>query len=595
MSRFPRLGLAPETRAALARLWPFVRPGWRRASGIGLFGLVAFPLALAGPLLLRHLFDQVVPRRALGEIAAVATALLLVVALSAFAAYHQRLAALRLRLELRQRIGRRLVRHVLRLPLAFFLRRERGELGSRLRDDVLALDGLFPDAWALAGTQLLRALGLLACLVFVDPAMALAGLLLVGTLVAFVGGLGPAMRRRALLSRERDAAVAGLLVELLAGMATIKANVAEAREGRGHGRLLARAMAAERAHQKLAAVAGGGVDLLAGAGLYGLALVGAWRIVVGASSIGDLLAFFALLEQLVGAAGELLRLLPRAQAGLASWQRLLELLDVAPERDTRGHGELPARARGQIELAGVRLVHEDGTVALDGVDLSIAPGEVVALVGRSGAGKSSLVGLLPRLLEPTAGEVRLDGRPLGQYPLAWLRRQVGVVPQQVFLFHRSVAENLRFGRPEAPSGELLAAASRAALSRVVIGLPAGFSTLVGDGGARLSGGERQRLAMARELLRDPPVLILDEATSSLDAENAALVQAALRRLVAGRTCLLIAHHFQALELATRIVVLEKGKIVEDGPREELLAAGGLYRMFADLQQAAPAATKARCA
>jgi subfamily B ATP-binding cassette protein MsbA len=262
---------------------------------------------------------------------------------------------------------------------------------------------------------------------------------------------------------------------------------------------------------------------------------------------------------------------------LAGAESIFSLLDVPPEHDEGSFA--PERARGEIAYEGVRFRYPNAQDwALDGLDLRIEPGSVVALVGPSGSGKSTMAQLLLRFYDPTEGCIRLDGVPLPQWRLAALRRQIAYVGQQVVLFDATVAENIAYGAGErAVSREEIVAAARAAHALEFIErLPQGFDTPIGENGALLSGGQRQRLAIARALLKDAPVLVLDEATSALDNESERAVQAALETLMQGRTTLVIAHRLTTVERADRIVVMERGRIVESGTHAQLLAAGGRY-------------------
>jgi ATP-binding cassette, subfamily B, bacterial MsbA len=282
------------------------------------------------------------------------------------------------------------------------------------------------------------------------------------------------------------------------------------------------------------------------------------------------------LKHLSDAAAPMLR-------GIRALERGIELIENTP--DERGGGHAPAgRGAGAIELRGVSLAYrgEDGTPALDGVDLAIAAGETVALVGPSGAGKSSLVNLLPRFFEPTSGTITLDGVALTQWDMAALRRQFALVSQDVVLFNDSVAANVALG--DAIDAERVRAALQSAhLLDFVLTLPRGLDSVIGHNGSELSGGQRQRLAIARAIYKDAPVLILDEATSALDSESERAVQDALERLMQGRTTLVIAHRLSTIEHADRVVAMDRGRVVEQGTHAQLLAAGGLYARLHGMQ------------
>ncbi|HEY8498917.1 MAG TPA: ATP-binding cassette domain-containing protein, partial [Limnochordales bacterium] len=280
------------------------------------------------------------------------------------------------------------------------------------------------------------------------------------------------------------------------------------------------------------------------------------------------------------------RIYTQMQQGVAAADRAAEILNQAPEApDLPGAVELdPRQVRGAVGFHGVSFRYEDAEVeALHDIHLTVEPGQVVAIVGPSGAGKTTLVSLLPRFFDPTEGYVTLDGRDLRSIRLTSLRRLVAVVPQETVLFRLTVAENIAVGCPGATRRQIEEAARMANAAAFIERLPNGYDTLLGDMGAGLSGGERQRLAIARAMLRDPRVLILDEATSSLDAESEALVQEALARLMRGRTTFIVAHRLSTVVRADLIVVMDGGRIVETGTHQELLRLGGLYARLYRLQ------------
>lgn len=291
---------------------------------------------------------------------------------------------------------------------------------------------------------------------------------------------------------------------------------------------------------------------------------------------GGLMSFITAMLLLMPPLKRIVNVNAEIQKALAAGESVFEVLDEPPEPDF-GTTALE-RARGEIEYRNLSFAYkdEDGPV-LENIDLHIKPGQTVALVGRSGSGKTTLASLLPRFYEPTGGEIRLDGRPVTDYRLDDLRRQIALVGQQVVLFNDSVANNIGYGLPKPPTETQLMEAAEAANARTFIErLPQGFDTAIGENGVMLSGGQRQRLAIARALLKDAPILILDEATSALDSESEQLIQDALERLMEGRTTLVIAHRLSTIEDADRIVVLDQGRVAETGTHRELVSAGGLY-------------------
>ena len=308
-----------------------------------------------------------------------------------------------------------------------------------------------------------------------------------------------------------------------------------------------------------------------------------WRAGLGAINAGEFVAFLTALMLASQSLRQLANLQGVFAEGLAAARRLFAALDIEPEIREAPDALILDRAGGHVRFEGVQFDYGDGAPILSDVDLEAHPGETVALVGPSGGGKSTLLNLLPRFYDATAGRVLLDGTDVRELTLASLRAQIALVTQEPFLFDDTVCANIAYARPDASRAEIEAAARAAAAHDFIAAMPAGYDTVVGEAGARLSGGQRQRIAIARAFLKDAPVLLLDEATSALDAESERQVQDALERLMAGRTTVLIAHRLSTVRAADRIYVLEAGRVVEQGRHADLVARGGLYSRLARAQ------------
>ena len=472
---------------------------------------------------------------------------------------------------------------LMRQPLSFFDGEATGTLMSRLTYDV----NLLQDAMTRVVTSFFKdsftVLGLSAVIFYREWRLALLAMVVFPLAVALILWLG---KRTRLVSHDTqvfNARLYTVLQESLAGQRIVKAFAREDYEER---RFWGANWDYFRTRMRLNAVrelSPPTMEFLGSLGMAGIIFYGGYAVIRGTSTPGTFFSFLAALLMLYQPIKSLSAVQNIVQEGLAAATRVFGLMDRAPEiQDRPGAAALPP-LQGEIVFRGVSFAYDQDRQVLHDIDLTVGRGEIVALVGPSGAGKSTLLNLLPRFYEVTGGAILIDGRDLREVTLSSLRAQIGVVTQQTILFNDTVRYNVAYGSLSAPTEEILAALKSAHAYDFVASLPQGLDTVIGEQGVRLSGGERQRLAIARALLKDPPILILDEATSSLDSEAEREVQQALDRLIAGRTTLVIAHRLSTVRNAQRIVVLEEGRVVESGRHADLLAAGGLYRRLYEMQ------------
>ncbi len=466
--------------------------------------------------------------------------------------------------------------HLQGLPHRFFNDQRTGALVSRAVNDVEAVEDFVAHGIPETILALIIPASMAAVLFAIHPGLALLTLLpllptayLVYRYVSRVRGLWRAVR-------ERLADLVAQVQDNLSGIAVIKAFVQErdrARQVEARSRAFRDTMIAAN---MVSLVPAGVIEAAGGLGIVLVIWGGGTMAMEGAISVADLFVFIVYLGHIYQPFLQLATLHDVLQKAAASTQRIFELLAVQSDVADAPDAAAPARVAWDIRFQGVTFGYDPGAPVLHGIDFCVEEGEVVALVGPTGAGKTTVAYLVPRFYDPQRGAVLVGGRDVRRLPLDHLRRHVALVLQEVFLFHGTVRENLLIGRPGATEEEMRGAARAANAEPFILELPGGYDAVIGERGARLSGGQKQRLSIARALLKDAPILILDEATSSVDAETEHLIQEAISRLARHRTTLVIAHRLSTVRHASKIVVLDVGRVVEAGAHEDLMGQGGLY-------------------
>jgi len=587
---------APASRkgalAALKGLVPFLRPYRRQFLFAGIALLVAAGATLAIPYAFKQMIDHGFGAKGgAASAASVNTTFLALFGVAAILAvataaryYTVSWLGERVTADIRSAV----YRHVVEQSPEFFETTRTGEVLSRLTTDTTLIQAVVGTSISLALRNTLLFVGGLAML-FVTSAKLTS--IILGLLVLVVVPIvlfGRRVRKLSRDSQDRIADASAMAGEILNAMPTVQAFTHEKIEAQRFGASVegafATAMRRIRARAVLTMLA---IALVFGAIVFVLWL-GAHAVLEGTMTGGDLGQFILYASIVSGAIGALSEVMGEAQRAAGATERLLELLAVQSDIRNPAHPTvLPARTAGgaALQLANVQFSYPSRpeTAALHHVNLDVKPGETVAVVGPSGAGKTTLFQLLLRFYDPQSGSIRLDGVDIRDLDLHVLRDAIGIVPQDTVIFSANALENIRYGRADASDAEVIAAAKLAAAHEFIERLPEGYQSYLGERGVRLSGGQRQRIAIARALLKNPPLLLLDEATSALDAESERLVQRALEAAMVGRTTLIIAHRLATVQRADRIIVMEDGRIVETGTHASLVALGGIYANLAALQ------------
>ncbi len=581
----PENAVKPRFRPLLALL-PYVLryPGRFLAALLALFAAALATLAI--PLAVRRMIDLGFGTGEGGTINQYFLAILGVVAILATASaaryYLVTTIGERVVADLRSAVFARIVS----LDAAFFDRARAGEISSRLTADAVQIKSAVGSSASVALRNALLLIGAAAMMVITSPKLSLLVLIAIPLVMLPLFGFGRAVRRRSRMAQDRLADATAFAVEAIGAVRTVQAMTAEeaakARFGVAIDEAFGAARDATRARSYLTAVA----IFLAFACVVLILWSGAQSVLAGEMTPGTLGQFVLYSVFAAGALGALAEVGGEISQTAGAAERIVELLHTEPAiRAPALPAAFPAKPRGEVRFEKVSYAYPTlrESPVLNDVSFHAAPGERIAVVGPSGAGKSTIFHLLLRFDDPGAGKILFDGVDIAKADPHAVRKNIALVPQEPAIFAASIAENIRYGRPGASDEEVKRAAETALVDEFVRNLPQGFSTQVGERGVTLSGGQRQRLAIARAVLRDAPVLLLDEATSALDAESEALVQKALERTMEGRTSLVIAHRLATVLGADRIIVLQKGRVVEEGTHAKLSASGGLYARLAELQ------------
>ncbi len=477
----------------------------------------------------------------------------------------------------------KLFKHLHTLSLSFFVKRRTGEIVSRMTNDITTIENIVTDLPATLLQQSIRLFGGIIIITYMNWRLTGLILVLAPVLVLFARTFGRKLKKLSTEIQDKLAVSTIILEENISCIQIVKSFVREKLENERFGTAMEDSFQSAKKRVIISSFFGPSIGFIAFSTSLVLLWYGGREVILGAISPGELIAFILYATIIAGPMGSFARLYARVQEGIGASKRVFEILDLKGEVSDITNAKPLPHIDGKVEFDNVRFHYREDQEIIKGISFTVEPGQTVALVGPSGAGKTTLVQLLHRFYDPVSGEIRVDGIALKTVQLNSYWSQIGIVPQETILFGGTILANIEYAKPGVTREELVQAAKDANAHNFIMECPDGYETVVGEKGIRLSAGQRQRIAIARAILKDPRILILDEATSALDNESELLIQDALERLMKGRTTFIIAHRLSTIHNAERIIVLDKGKLVESGNHTQLMEQEGLYHKLYTLK------------
>ncbi len=572
-----------NSMAVYLRLLRYLRPYIPQTAMAIACMLLATSASLYVPWIVRDVIDGVLVNKDILLLNAITAGILLVFALRGFFVYGQNYLMSYVSQKVVIDLRESLFRHFQRLSISYFDRSRTGKVLSYMTNDVGALQGALAQNVIELSTESITLVGSLVAMFYLHWQLALLTLITVPLVAQAMNLFGKKLRKASGTMQQRAAEITSVLQEMIVSIRLIRLFVREDYEIGRFIRENENNFSAQMKAAQLSATLTPVIEFLAAIGVTVIIWYGGREVINGNLTSGSLIAFLVYTVNITNPVKRLGNVYGSIQRAVAAAERVFEVLDTLPEiQDDFDAKELPV-VKGQVEFENVMFEYRSAEPALCNLSIKVPPGQVLAIVGPSGAGKSTIANLLPRFYDPQQGRIKIDGRDIRHVTVRSLREQIAMVPQDTILFSASIYENILYGRLDASAAEVTAAAYSANAHDFILQMPLGYDTQIGERGCQLSGGQRQRIAIARAILKDPRILILDEATSALDAESERVVQDALDKLMVGRTTFMVAHRLSTIQRADKILVMDKGRLVECGNHTELLAAGGLYAKLYSLQ------------